>query len=172
MLHPELRSRPELTDRAAARLLPADDRKLVSRALHGLPERARCVLWHAEVEAEDPAVPAAILGVTPEDATVKATHARALLRDACMRAHRETAPDEECRRFSRLLDVALRRGDLGLDPDLREHLADCPHCRHTADQLDHSGSRLAVLLAEAVLGWGARAYLDSRPGRGRGAGRK
>ncbi|MER6012034.1 RICIN domain-containing protein [Streptomyces bluensis] len=172
MLHPGLRSGPEATGRAAARLLsarllPADDRKLVSRAFHGLPERARCILWHAEVEAEDLAVPAALLGITPEDAAVKATQARALLRDACIRAHHETAPGEECRRFSRLLDVSLRRGDLGLDPDLRQHMAGCLHCRYGAEQLDHCGDRPAVLLAEAVLGWGARAYLDSRPGRGR-----
>ncbi|WP_309505309.1 ricin-type beta-trefoil lectin domain protein [Streptomyces sp. KM273126] len=171
MLHPGLRSGPEVTGRAAARLLPADDRKIVSRAFHGLPERARCILWHAEVEAEGLAAPAALLGITPEYAAVKATRARALLRDACMRAHQETAPDEECRRFSRLLDVSLRRGDLGLDPDLRQHLAGCPHCRYGADQLDHSGGRPAVLLAEAVLGWGAGAYLDSRPGRGKEAAR-
>ncbi|WP_322619944.1 ricin-type beta-trefoil lectin domain protein, partial [Streptomyces acidicola] len=171
MLHPGLRSGPEATGRATARLLPADDRKIVSRAFHGLPERARCILWHAEVEAEGLAAPAALLGITPEYAAVKATRARALLRDACMRAHQETAPDEECRRFSRLLDVSLRRGDLGLDPDLRQHLAGCPHCRYGADQLDHSGDRPAVLLAEAVLGWGAGAYLDSRPGRGKGAAR-
>ncbi|MPY46646.1 hydrolase, partial [Streptomyces phyllanthi] len=142
----------------------------MSQAFRRLPERARCVLWHVEAEAEDLAVPAGLLGVAPEDAAVKVTHARALLRDACIRAHRETAPDEECRRFSRLLDVSLRRGDVGLDPDLRQHLAHCAHCRHTADQVDHSGGRLASLLAEAVLGWGARAYLASRPGRRTEAG--
>ncbi|MER6087362.1 ricin-type beta-trefoil lectin domain protein [Streptomyces bluensis] len=172
MLHPGLGSDSEATGRAAARLLPArllpaDDRKLVFRAFHGLPERARCILWHTEVEAEDLAVPAALLGITPEDAAVKAKQARALLRDACIRAHHETAPGEECRRFSRLLDVSLRRGDLGLDPDLRQHVAGCQHCRYGAEQLDHGGDRPAVLLAEAVLGWGARAYLGSRPGRAR-----
>lgn len=41
----------------------------------------------------------------------------------------------------------------------------CGYCRYAADQLDQSGGRLPVLLAEAVLGWGARPYLDSRPGR-------
>lgn len=41
----------------------------------------------------------------------------------------------------------------------------CRHCRHTADQLSRFNGDLALPLAEALLGWGAAAYLDSRPGR-------
>ncbi|MGE6737481.1 RICIN domain-containing protein [Streptomyces sp. NPDC059900] len=56
-------------------------------------------------------------------------------------------------------------------PDLRQHLTECRHCRDVADQLGHCESRLGTLLAEAVLGWGVRRYLESRPGRGGSAKR-
>jgi hypothetical protein len=165
LLHPGLRSGPEDGDRAAAWLLPPENRRLVSRAFQRLPEPARCVLWHAEVEAEDLAIPAGLLGLAVEDVPAELDRARVLLRQNCLESHRELAPDEECRRYSRLLDVSLRRGGVGVDPDLRQHMADCTHCQFSADQLSQSGGRLAVLLAEGVLGWAARPYLDSRPGR-------
>ena len=67
-------------------------------------------------------------------------------------------------------------------PDVEQHLLVCRHCRHAAEQLSHFEGELGVLLAEAVLGWGARRYPHSRPGRsgpgayprgqaGRGGGR-
>lgn len=153
------------TERAAARLLPREDRLLVARAFHRLPERARCLLWHTEVEAEDLAIPSALLRLEPADAPAQLERARVQLRDACVEAHRELAPQEECRRFNRLLDVSIQRGGADLDRDLLRHMSRCPYCRHAADQLDQSGDRLSVLLAEGVLGWGARDYLGSRPGR-------
>jgi hypothetical protein len=61
--------------------------------------------------------------------------------------------------------VSLRRGGLDLDADLSRHMGRCRHCRHTADQLSRFNGDLALPLAEALLGWGAAAYLDSRPGR-------
>ncbi|MEW2570967.1 hypothetical protein [Streptomyces sp. NPDC047070] len=165
MLSPEVRSGPGDSDSAAVRLLPPNDRRLVSLAFQRLPEAARCVLWHAEVEAEELAVPARLLGLPVRDASPALERARELLRQYCLEAHRELAPDDECRRYSRLLDVSLRRGGNSVDPDLRQHMAVCEHCPHSAAQLDQSGDRLPVLLAEGVLGWGARPYLASRPGR-------
>ncbi|MFC8662598.1 ricin-type beta-trefoil lectin domain protein [Streptomyces sp. NPDC057199] len=164
LLRPELRSDPNDKARAVDRLLPPENRRLVSRAFHRLPESARCVLWHAEVEAEDLAVPARLLGLSVEDVSVALDRARELLRQNCLESHRELAPDEECRRYSRLLDVSLRPGGR-ICPDLQEHMAGCPHCQSSAGQLDQSGGRLAGLLAEGVLGWAAQQYLHSRPGR-------
>ncbi|MGP4045843.1 ricin-type beta-trefoil lectin domain protein [Streptomyces sp. 2A115] len=164
LLHPELQSGPDGESRAAALLLPPENRRLVTRAFQRLPESTRCVLWHAEVEAEDLAVPAGLLGIAVEDAATELDRARELLRQNCVESHRELAPEETCRRYSRLLDVSIRRGG-SIVPDLRQHLAECTHCQYAADQLNQAGGRLAVLLAEGVLGWAARPYLDSRPGR-------
>ncbi|MFD1656726.1 ricin-type beta-trefoil lectin domain protein [Streptomyces caeni] len=165
LLHPELRSHPGGGGRAAARLLPPENRRLVSRAFQRLTEPARCLLWHAEVEREELAAPAALLGIETAEAEIRLERARELLRAVCLDVHREFAPDEECRRYARLLDVSLHRGDSVLDPDLRRHMDGCIHCHHTAEQLEGFHQRLPLLLAEGVLGWGAQAYLATKTPR-------
>ncbi|MDX2545944.1 ricin-type beta-trefoil lectin domain protein [Streptomyces sp. WI04-05B] len=165
MLHPELRSTTGGGNRVAARLLPAPDRRLLSRAFQNLPQSARCLLWHAEVEAEPLEIPAGLLGLSVTDAAVELGRARGRLREECLHVHREVVQQEECRRYIRLIDVTCRRRSFDIDPDLAKHLADCKPCRYAADQLNQFNGDLALALAEGVLGWGARAYLESRPGR-------
>jgi hypothetical protein len=162
-LHPELRSGTGTGDRAAARLLPPAERRLLSGAFQRLPQSARCLLWHNEVEAEPLSVPASLLGLDEEDAGVELRRARERLREECLHVHRELAPEQECRSYVRMLDVTFRRGGVDVDPDLRAHLDRCKHCRDTADQLHQfNDGHLGVALAEAVLGWGGRAYTESR----------
>jgi hypothetical protein len=100
--------------------------------------------------------------------TVTATsalgQAREQFRAGVVRAHRELAPSSECRFHNRLIDVAARR-DSTLPTDARLHLGQCPHCRHALEQLACFEGGLEVLLADAVLGWGGRRYVASRPGR-------
>ncbi|MEV5879027.1 RICIN domain-containing protein [Streptomyces sp. NPDC052101] len=165
LLHPQLRS-GATGERAAARLLPPPGRRQLSRAFQRVPQTSRAVLWHTEVEAEPLAVPAALLGLDEEDARVELRRARERLREECLQAHRELAPEAECRRYLRMLDVTFRRGGVDIDPDLRGHLSGCGHCSRTADQLAAFNTGLGLALAEAVLGWGARAYLESRASRG------
>ncbi|MGW2801742.1 ricin-type beta-trefoil lectin domain protein [Streptomyces sp. NPDC001221] len=148
----------------AAKSLTPENRVLAQRAFEALPELDQCLLWHIEVEAEDVFVPAALLGMTPGAAAGALEQARDQFRAGCVRAHRELAPTDECRFHNRLLDVPLRRGG-ALLPDVQQHLFECPYCRSAAEQLSHFEGGLGGLLAEAVLGWGARRYLDSRPGR-------
>ncbi|MGW3206942.1 ricin-type beta-trefoil lectin domain protein [Streptomyces sp. NPDC001135] len=164
LLHPGLRS-GATGERAAARLLPPPGRRLLSRAFQRVPQTSRAVLWHTEVEAEPLAVPAALLGLDEEDTAVELRRARERLREECLQVHRELAPEDECQRYLRMLDVTFRRGGVDIDPDLREHLGRCGHCSRTADQLAAFNTGLGLALAEAVLGWGARAYLDSRASR-------
>ncbi|MEU3948538.1 RICIN domain-containing protein [Streptomyces sp. NPDC029526] len=147
-----------------AKTMTPDNRALALRAFRALPARARCLLWHAEVEAEPISVPAGLLGMDADIASAALEQARDTFRKNCVLAHQETAPTQECRFHNRLLDVPIRRGG-ALLPDVRRHLAECRHCRHAAEQLGHFESELGILIAEAVLGWGARRYLDSRPGR-------
>ncbi|MEU0052335.1 ricin-type beta-trefoil lectin domain protein [Streptomyces sp. NPDC006309] len=165
LLHPALRPDDGTGERVAARLLPPSGRRLLSRAFQRVPETSRAVLWHTEVEAEPLSVPAALLGLDEESAGVELRRARERLRDECLQAHRELAPEDECRRYLRMLDVTFRRGGTDIDPDLRQHLARCPHCTRTADQLDRFNTGLGAALAEAVLGWGAHGYLESRTTR-------
>ncbi|MGW1002560.1 ricin-type beta-trefoil lectin domain protein [Streptomyces sp. NPDC002520] len=165
LLHPALRPAPGSGERVSARLLPPADRRLLSRAFQRLPQSARAALWHAEVESDPLAVPAALLGLDEEETRIELGRARERLREECLQAHRELAPETECRRYLRMLDVTFRRGGVDIDPDLQEHLAGCRHCRQTADQLARFNTGLGLALAEAVLGWGARAYTESRAAR-------
>ncbi|MGW1257788.1 ricin-type beta-trefoil lectin domain protein [Streptomyces sp. NPDC002513] len=147
-----------------AKSLTPEHRLLAQRAFQGLPELDQCLLWHTEVEAEHISVPAALLGMHPGAAAAALEQAREQFRGGCVRAHRELAPTDACRFHNRLLDVPLRRGG-ALLPDVQQHLFECSYCRSAAEQLSHFEGGLGELLAEAVLGWGARRYLDSRPGR-------
>ncbi|WP_251092490.1 RICIN domain-containing protein [Streptomyces sp. Caat 7-52] len=144
---------------------PPESRQLAARAFQALPGASQCLLWHVEAEAEPINIPAGLLGVDTATATTALEQAREQFRAGCVRAHRELAPTRECRFYNRLLDVPIRRGG-ALLPDVRRHLTVCPHCRYAAEQLGHFDGGLPLLLAEAVLGWGGRRYLDSRPGRG------
>ncbi|CAM5614073.1 MULTISPECIES: ricin-type beta-trefoil lectin domain protein [unclassified Streptomyces] len=161
LLHPGLRSGPDGAG-AAARLLPPDNRRLLSTAFERLPQSARCLLWHTEVEAEPASVPAALLGMDAETGRLELERARDRLREELLQVHRELAPEHECRQFLRMLDVTYRRGGVDVDPDLRAHLDRCAHCGDTADQLGVFNGGLGIALAECVLGWGARAYLIAR----------
>ncbi|OLZ74465.1 hydrolase [Streptomyces sp. IMTB 2501] len=164
LLHPELRS-GAAGERAAARLLPPPGRRQLSRAFQRVPQASRAVLWHTEVESEPLAVPAALLGLDEEDTRVELRRARERLREECLQVHRELAPDTECQRYLRMLDVTFRRGGVDIDPDLRRHLDGCGHCGRTADQLTAFNKGLGLALAEAVLGWAAHAYVESRATR-------
>ncbi|MFJ5303049.1 RICIN domain-containing protein [Streptomyces sp. NPDC088350] len=149
-----------------AKSMTAENRKLAERSFQTLPPLAQCLLWHTEVEAESIMVPAALVGMDTDNASAALQQAHEKFREGCVRAHRELAPTQDCRFYNRLLDVPIRRGG-ALLPDVQQHLAQCRYCRFAAEQLSYFEGGLGVLLAEAVLGWGARPYLASRPGRAR-----
>ncbi|MEU9478576.1 RICIN domain-containing protein [Streptomyces sp. NPDC048191] len=162
---------PELRKTTGGRGLSAtkpgtpERRQLAERAFRALPGASQCLLWHTEVEAEPINIPAGLLAIDPATATAALEQAREQFRAGCVRAHRELAPSRECRFYNRLLDVPMRRGG-ALLPDVRQHLTACAYCRHAAETFGLFDDGLGLLLAETVLGWGARRYVDSRPGRG------
>ncbi|MGW0706243.1 ricin-type beta-trefoil lectin domain protein [Streptomyces sp. NPDC002643] len=148
----------------AAKSMTPENRKLVERSFQALPAIAQCLLWHTEVEAEPITIPTGLLGLDTDSAVATLEQARDKFREGCVRAHRELAPSKDCRFYNRLLDVPIRRGG-ALLPDVQQHLLECRYCRYAAEQLSHFDGGLGGVIAEAVLGWGARRYLDSRPGR-------
>ncbi|MGX1885863.1 ricin-type beta-trefoil lectin domain protein [Streptomyces sp. NPDC055287] len=162
---PELKKSAGGRGMRTAKSMTSGSRELAERSFLALPGPAQCLLWHSEVEADPLSVPAGLLAVDDGTATAVLEQAREQFREGCVRAHRELAPTAECRFYNRLLDIPIRRGG-ALLPDVRQHLLECRYCRHAAEQLSLCEGDVGVLLTEAVLGWGARRYLDSRPGRG------
>lgn len=161
---PDLRKPAGGRGMRAAQSPTPENRRLAERSFDALPGLSQCLLWHTEVEAEPITVPAGLLGVGVDTASATLEQAREQFREGCVRAHRELAPGRDCRFYNRLLDVPIRRGG-ALLPDVQDHLVKCRHCRYAAEQLSHFEGGLGTLLAEAVLGWGARRYVDSRPDR-------
>ncbi|MFJ9005431.1 ricin-type beta-trefoil lectin domain protein [Streptomyces canus] len=164
-LHPDL---PDDATRPAARPTSAanrkaGDKKLLLRAYRNLPDRTQALLWHVEVESEDVETVAALLGAEPS--LLNPARARALLREECVQAHLDLAPDEHCRRYNRLIDVHTRPGAGETPAEVLEHLDGCAYCRAAVDQFDQSQDRPPALLAEAVLGFRAADYLATRPAR-------
>lgn len=164
LLRPEL-SRDPGGGNTKALLRPSDQRRLLAVAFRRLPELGRCLLWHTEVEAEPLTIPSQLLGLDEAEAPVELIRACEQLRTLLLSAHLESAPEQECRHFNRMLDVTFRRGGVNIDPDLRRHLERCGHCRLMAHELERFNGTLTLSLAEAVLGWAAREYTESRPGR-------
>ncbi|UQT54054.1 RICIN domain-containing protein [Streptomyces durmitorensis] len=169
-LMPELRKPTGGRGMRAATSMTPTKRQLAARSFWALPGVAQCLLWHTAVEAEHISIPAGLSGLSADLAVDALEQAREQFRAGIVRAHRELAPTKECPLYNRLLDVTIRRGG-ALLPDVQHHLSECGHCRDVSDQLGLVESGLDTLLAEAVLGWGARRYLESRPGRGRPATR-
>lgn len=167
---PELKKPSGARGMRSAKSMTPENRKLADRSFQALPGLARCLLWHTEVEAEPITVPAGLLGMDTDTASAALEQAREKFREGCVHAHRELAPTKDCRFYNRLLDVPIRRGG-ALLPDVQQHLTECRYCRFAAEQLSHFEGGLGVLLTEAVLGWGARRYLESRPGRTGDTGR-
>ena len=163
---PDLRKPAGGRGMRATKSMTPENRKLAERSFQSLPGLAQCVLWHTEVEAEHISVPAGLLGMDADTASAALDQAREKFREGCVRAHRELAPNKDCRYYNRLLDVPIRRGG-ALLPDVQQHLLECRFCRYAAEQLSHFEGGLGGLLAESVLGWGGRRYLESRPSRGR-----
>ncbi|WP_326574122.1 RICIN domain-containing protein [Streptomyces sp. NBC_00481] len=161
---PDLRKPAGGRGMRAAKSMTPENRKLVERSFQALPAVAQCLLWHTEVEAEMITIPTGLLGLDTDSAVATLEQARDKFREGCVRAHRELAPSKDCRFYNRLLDVPIRRGG-ALLPDVQQHLLECRYCRYAAEQLSHFEGGLGGVIAEAVLGWGARRYLDSRPGR-------
>ncbi|WP_439942398.1 hydrolase [Streptomyces sp. BBFR115] len=162
---PELRRPSGGRGLRAVRSFTPEKRRLAELAFHDLPDALRCLLWHTEVEAEPITVPAGLLAMTPETAAGLRAHAREQFRAGCVRVHRELAPTARCRVLGPLLLDASAFGSGPPPPGARRHLRECRHCAYAAEQLGHFEGGLDVLLAEAVLGWGARRYLDSRAAR-------
>jgi RNA polymerase sigma factor (sigma-70 family) len=147
------------------------ERTLVARAFARLPEQWQTILWHTEVDRENPATVAGILGLAPTGVTTPVHRARERLRQNYLREHATTPPVGECLPTIDRLGTQVRHGLPNRDrAAVDDHLSQCRRCQVLYLELGDAAAGLGGVLAPAVLGGSAAAdYLGSvastsRPG--------
>lgn len=136
---------------------------LVGRAFAALPERWQTVLWHTEVEGENPAQVAPRLGLSANATAALASRAREGLRTEYLQAHLSAGDMErECRKCASKL-AAYLRGSLGARDrrHVEGHLAGCRRCSGLLLELREVSGRLRGILGPLVLGPAFLGYVTS-----------
>ncbi|WP_432014457.1 sigma-70 family RNA polymerase sigma factor [Streptomyces cucumeris] len=142
--------------------LRREDDALVIESFRTLSTRWQMVLWHTVVEREPATRVGARLGISASGVGSLAERAREALREAylAMHAHSDRTTDE-CRSYSKLLAVAVRRTGRLQNKHIERHVAGCEHCRRALGALTDLNSRLRAVLPGAVLLWGGQRYLSA-----------
>lgn len=136
-----------------------------ARAFASLPERWQLVLWHTEVEGQRPADIAPLLGMSANAVAALAYRAREGLRQAFLSMHVQSLEDDECEWVHQHLGGYVRGGVSRRDATrIEEHLAQCRPCAAIHLELTEVNDGLAGLLAPALLGGLAAAYVASGSG--------
>ena len=135
------------------------ERSLVARAYSSLPERWSAVLWHTEIEQARPAEVALLLGISPNSVAALRYRAREGLRQAYLQMHLSRVR-AECQPAAGKLGAYVR-GALSRR-DTRQvvgHLSQCGDCTAAHAELVAINETLRGVLAPAILGGQAAAYL-------------
>jgi RNA polymerase sigma factor (sigma-70 family) len=133
----------------------------VAKAFFSLPERWQQVLWHTEVEGRRPSELCAELGLSAGAIAALSFRAREGLSqaylEACLSPHR---PPGECGVVTSMLPSYVRRKATDSEGRVvRSHLEHCTKCTATFDELRDANRPLRSLLAPALLGVPAGAFL-------------
>lgn len=137
------------------------ENQAAASAFASLPERWQLVLWHLEVEGQKPADIAPLLGMSANSVSALAYRAREGLRQAYLQGHLAENVDAGCRAVTPLLGGYVRRGLSARDTTkVEEHLDTCRRCAGIYLELAEVNSNLGALLAPALLGAAASAYLS------------
>jgi DNA-directed RNA polymerase specialized sigma24 family protein len=135
---------------------------IVSAAYRSLPERWRSVLWLTEVQGVEPAMAAAVLGVSTNGLAQLSTRSRTGLRERYLQAHMQGRVADECRPVVEHL-AAYVTGEMTPHNAARidSHLDSCVECKQRIADLDHLGAMLrstavpipSTLVAQAISKW-------------------
>lgn len=152
-------------DRAVEFVDPAAmefDRGAAGQAFRSLPERWQLVLWHLDVEGQNPADVAPLLGMVPNSVSALAYRAREGLRRAYLQQHLAPTLDSECRETTSKLGAHVRHGLAARDSrKVEAHLDTCARCTGLHLELRDVNSSLAAVLGPVVLGAAATGYLGT-----------
>ena len=152
-------------DRAVEFVDPAAmefDRGAAGEAFRSLPERWQLVLWHLDVEGQNPAEVAPLLDMAPNSVSALAYRAREGLRRAYLQQHLAPTLDAECRETTGKLGAYVRHGLAARDiRKVESHLDTCARCTGLHLELRDVNSSLAAVLGPVVLGAAATGYLGT-----------
>ncbi|MFD3418853.1 ricin-type beta-trefoil lectin domain protein [Streptomyces decoyicus] len=134
-------------------------RSFLAQGFAALTGRQQGLVWYGVVERERQAELVRYTGEDP--ATVRAAVARALelYREMCLRVYVASRAGTDCHNFGRILDMADRRADRRVHASLNGHLLHCPGCVAALAGLKGLRDNPRLRVAEALLDWGAVAYL-------------
>jgi RNA polymerase sigma factor (sigma-70 family) len=150
---------PDSSEEAAEAAL---DRGITHSAFRSLPTRWQEVLWYTEIEQMKPREVAPLLDMKPVAVSQLAARAREGLREAWIQAHLANVADGSDHQWAIERLGAHTRGNLAPRDRKRlgAHLAGCARCTIVAEEAQHVGSRLAMVLLPLAIGIpAAGAYL-------------
>ena len=134
----------------------------VARAFARLPEHWQAVLWHTEVEGENPADLAPAMGLTPNGVAAMAYRARERLRQHYLQEHIAADPADDCRWSIERLGAHVRGGLSRRDGRrVDDHLDGCRRCHLLFVELAEVNAGLREVLAGALLAGSAGAYIGA-----------
>ncbi|WP_229051530.1 sigma-70 family RNA polymerase sigma factor [Aeromicrobium sp. Leaf350] len=138
------------------------ERGAAGEAFRSLPERWQLVLWHLDVEGQNPADVAPLLGMAPNSVSALAYRAREGLRRAYLQQHLAPTLDAECRDTTTKLGAHVRHGLAARDTrKVEEHLDTCARCTGLYLELRDVNSSLGAVLGPILLGSAATGYLGA-----------
>jgi DNA-directed RNA polymerase specialized sigma24 family protein/anti-sigma factor RsiW len=135
---------------------------IVSAAFRSLPERWRSVLWLIEVQGVEPAMAAAVLGVSANGLAQLSIRSQTGLRERYLQAHMQARVADECRPVvEQLADYVTGEMTPHDAARIDSHLGACVDCKERLVDLDHLGSMLrstavpipSTLVAKAISRW-------------------
>ena len=135
------------------------------RAFRTLPERWQLVLWHVDVERDDPGQVAPLIGVAAFSVPAIARRARGGLRAATLELHAREAidPHRDCAWTREHLLAYLRGAATRRESGkVSAHVQGCTPCRSIHAELAAVDDDLAGILAPLVLGTAGAGYLTTR----------
>jgi RNA polymerase sigma factor (sigma-70 family) len=135
------------------------DREFAIRAFRLLPTRWQQALWYSEVEGLPPQQIAPLLGIKPNAVAALNYRAREGLRQAWIRAHLSSVPDDaECHWVLEHLGAYVRHG-LGKRELARveKHLKPCEYCAQMLVEARSVGSELSMLTVAPIVAEAATA---------------
>jgi DNA-directed RNA polymerase specialized sigma24 family protein len=142
------------------------EQRAAAAIFRSLPERWQMVLWHLEVEGQQPRDVAPLLAMTPESVSALAYRAREGLRQAYLEAHLAASTDEDCRWAAPMLGAYVRNAlSARQATQVDTHLDSCARCTGLYLALCEVNSDLGAVLAPGMLGNAAGDYLATTPGR-------